>query len=205
VLVVDMTESFLAALRTDGDPLAATERLLATARDAGVPVFYARPPDVGTYPEGYPKPTKASPGSSRGPNPSEDRDAASDGESRTEFLDGLTTFPDEIAPREDETVLSKPKASAFFDTHLANCLHHHDVDTLVVAGLNTSGCVRATVVDSHSSNFRTIVPAECVGGTMPVSHEVALFDVDRSYADVTPLADVMVALRASGEGSETES
>jgi nicotinamidase-related amidase len=102
--------------------------------------------------------------------------------------------PPAIAPREDEPVLEKARASAFFDTHLANLLHYYSVDTLVVCGTNTSGCVRATVVDSHSSNFRTVVPPECVGDGVVASHEMALFDMDARYADVRPVDEVRAKL-----------
>ena len=104
---------------------------------------------------------------------------------------------EDLAPEPDDVVIQKPRASAFFDTHLANLLHHEGVDTLVVAGTNTGGCVRATVVDSHSSNFRTVVPPECVAGASTVVHEVTLFDLDMRYADVTPLDDVLDRIAAT--------
>ena len=191
VLVVDMTRAFLEGRRTDGDPVAPTAELLVTARSAGVPVVYAAPDAETTYPDGYPVPTKASPASHRGPDPDRDRDE------RAAWREKLTEFPEPVEPRRAETVVAKPRASAFFDTHLANLLHHEGVDTLVVAGTNTGGCVRATVVDSHSSNFRTVVPPECVAGTSTVVHEVTLFDLEMRYADVTPLDDVLDRIAAT--------
>jgi len=98
---------------------------------------------------------------------------------------------DGIAPQEGDVVISKAKPSGFFGTQLASLLNHHSVDTLVVTGLVTSGCVRATVVDAFSYNYRVIVPIECVGDRSELSHKVHLFEMDMKYADVMPLADVL--------------
>ena len=98
---------------------------------------------------------------------------------------------DRLDPRDDEYVIDKPRASGFFDTHLAAILHEWDVDTVLVTGLTTSGCVRASVVDAHSNNFNAIVVEEGVADRSKISHEVSLFDMDMKYADVTPLAAVL--------------
>lgn len=194
VLVVDATEAFLEQRPDVGAGCVdATAELVDTARDAGVPVVYAVPNDLKGYPDGYPVTIKAAPASERGP--AVERPA----EKQREWAAKIDRIVPELAPADDETVVEKPRASAFFDTHLANYLHHYGVDTLVVAGTNTSGCIRATVVDSHSSNFRTIVPPECVADTTSVSHEVALFDMDLRYADVTPVETVCERLEARGE------
>jgi len=192
VLVVDMTRAF-----TDEAPngaescIEANERLLATARDAGVPVYHTTPTPAGTYPDGYPVTTKASPASDRGPERTGDGD-------RREWVAKLDRIVESLEPREDEVVIRKPRSSAFFDTHLANLLHGEGIDTLVVAGMTTSGCIRATAVDSHSSNFRTIVPEECVADPSGISHEVCLFDLDMKFADVTPLSAVVEKLGTTG-------
>jgi nicotinamidase-related amidase len=94
-------------------------------------------------------------------------------------------------PRGNRIVIEKPRTSAFLDTHLANQPHHEGVDTLIVAGMTTGGCVTASVVDSHSSNFRTIVAEECVADPSRLPHEVGLLDMDAKYADVTPLSEVL--------------
>ena len=65
------------------------------------------------------------------------------------------------------------------------------VDTLVVTGMVTSGCVRATVIDAFSYNYRVVVPIECVADRSATSHQVNLFDIDMKYGDVVPLADVL--------------
>ena len=183
VLVVDMTLAFTEERPERGRRcVGATEQLLTGAREAGVPVFHAKP--TADLPAGYPRTTKCSPASSRGP----DRERGPD---HGEWLSKLETIAPALEPAADEPVVRKPRASAFFDTHLSTMLHHYDVDTLVVAGMTTGGCIRSTVVDSHSSNFRTIVPPECVADPVTISHEVALFEMDAKYADVTPLPAVL--------------
>lgn len=193
VLVVDMTHAFTDEAPDVGEPcIEANERLLAAARDAGVPVYHTTPNPAGTYPDGYPVTTKASPASDRGPERTGDGD-------RGEWVAKLDQIVEPLEPREDEVVIQKPRSSAFFDTHLANLLHGRGIDTLVVAGMTTSGCIRATAVDSHSSNFRTIVPEECVADPATISHEVGLFDLDVKYADVTPLSAVVERLAEYGD------
>lgn len=89
-----------------------------------------------------------------------------------------------LAPLPGEWVLRKQSASAFFETGLAGWLHQRGVDTAVVVGCTTSGCVRATVVDAMQHNFRTVVPRECVGDRAMSPHEANLFDMQQKYADV---------------------
>ena len=190
VLVVDMTCAFVDGSyptgRTDTGQAAveANEELVETARDAGVPVFFTTPLDSDVYPRDYNGTTKSSAGSER-----TDEEA--------ERWDEGNTIPDPIAPNDDEVVIQKPRASAFFDTHMSNLLHHYGIDTLIVTGMTTSGCVRATVVDGHSSNFRVIVPEECAADRSIISHEISLFDIDMKYADVTPLDDVIETLEST--------
>lgn len=98
---------------------------------------------------------------------------------------------DTIAPMKGEVVITKAKPSAFFATPLLSYLVYHNVDTLIVTGLVTSGCIRATVVDAFSHNYRVIIPVECVADRFIISHQVSLFDMDTKYADVIPLSDVL--------------
>lgn len=86
-----------------------------------------------------------------------------------------------------ELLLTKKFASCFFGTHLASYLTSLRVDTLIVAGCTTSGCVRATVVDALQNGFRTIVPMECVGDRASQPHIANLLDMDAKYADVVTL------------------
>jgi nicotinamidase-related amidase len=95
-------------------------------------------------------------------------------------------------------VVVKNKPSAFQGTPLLPILLDRGVDTLVVTGGSTSNCVRATVVDAASLNYRVIVPAECVFDRVDISHRIALFDIDRMYGDVVRLEDLVEALETGG-------
>ncbi len=101
-----------------------------------------------------------------------------------------------VAPQAGEIILPKAHASAFFGTALASYLVHFGVDSLVVAGCTTSGCIRATVVDACSLNYRVQVPAEAVYDRGTTSHAVSLFDMAQKYADVVTMPE---AIRTIGE------
>jgi nicotinamidase-related amidase len=96
-----------------------------------------------------------------------------------------------VAPRDDETVLVKTGASAFFGTPLAALLAGLRVDTLIVAGATTSGCVRASVVDAVQGGYPTLVPRQCVADRAPGPHEASLFDLNSKYADVLDVEEVL--------------
>ncbi|MGB3455077.1 MAG: isochorismatase family protein [Litorimonas sp.] len=106
------------------------------------------------------------------------------GSDRTEFDDRLNIVP------EVDAVYTKRMPSAFFETPLASFLRWHKVDTVVVTGGSTSGCVRATAVDSLSHGFRTIVPVECVADKHESYHFANLTDLLIKYADVVDVAEV---------------
>lgn len=93
-------------------------------------------------------------------------------------------FPPELTPREDEYVLSKAKASAFFGTPLLTYLTGHRVDTLIVCGTTTSGCVRATVVDAASYGFRVLVVEDACFDRSAFAHAANLFDIQLKYGSV---------------------
>lgn len=101
---------------------------------------------------------------------------------------------DAIAPRDDEPVVDKRYASAFFGTDLVSRLVRAGVDTLVVVGDTTSGCLRATVVDAQQFGFDVVVPEECVFDRVDLSHRASLLDMWMKYADVRPTAAVREAL-----------
>jgi maleamate amidohydrolase len=96
-------------------------------------------------------------------------------------------FVAQIAPQQGDLVIPKAHASAFFGTALASYLVSLAVDSLVLSGCTTSGCVRASAVDACSLNYRVVVPEECVYDRSVVSHAVNLFDMASKYADVMPL------------------
>ncbi|AUV81941.1 isochorismatase [Salinigranum rubrum] len=87
-------------------------------------------------------------------------------------------------------VLDKRQASAFHETELGSMLVAWGVDTVVVTGCTTSGCIRATVVDACAHGYRTVVPGEAVGDRAPEPHESNVFDMDAKYADVRPTDEV---------------
>jgi len=96
--------------------------------------------------------------------------------------------------RESEPIIEKRYASAFFGTPLASTLTVNGIDTLIVAGCTTSGCVRATVVDALQHGFRAIIPPECVGDRSAEQHAANLVDMDGKYGDVVDLAEVIATL-----------
>jgi len=106
-------------------------------------------------------------------------------------------FVPAIAPREGDILLPKKHPSAFFGTPLVSYLIERSIDTLVVTGCSTSGCVRGTVVDGFAYNFRCIVPEEAVYDRSAVAHAVNLFDMAYKYADVRPTDDVLALIGQS--------
>ena len=107
------------------------------------------------------------------------------GSKRSEFDDRL-----EIDRRRD-LIVNKRMASAFHETNLGSVFNFHHIDTVVVTGGSTSGCVRATVVDSLSRSYRTIVPEECVADKHESPHFANLYDMALKYADVVSVQEVI--------------
>lgn len=179
ILVVDMTTEFVeegysVGYPETGRPAArAIRRLTDVVSDRDVPVYYSR--------------------SLKGTHPSE-RGRWGDTADITQTEEG-TRVCDELAPREDDVVFEKYKPSVFFGTQLVGMLNFDDISTVIVTGMTTSGCVRATVVDAFSYNFRVVLPEECVADRSQISHQVSLFDIDMKYADVVPLDDVVAQLQ----------
>jgi maleamate amidohydrolase len=100
----------------------------------------------------------------------------------------------QLAVRPEDAVIRKTQPSAFFGTDLAGWLIRRGVDTVLVAGSTTSGCVRATVVDAMSFNFRPVVVADCVGDRALAPHDASLFDIGQKYGEVQSLAEVLATL-----------
>ncbi len=105
-------------------------------------------------------------------------------------------FVEEIAPRDGDVLLPKKHPSAFFGTPLASYLVQLGVDSLVVVGCSTSGCVRSTVIDAFSYNYKVSVPSDAVYDRSQVIHDVNLFDLDQKYADVYETDEIIAALDA---------
>jgi len=106
----------------------------------------------------------------------------------------------EIDPRldrgEDEPIVLKKGASAFFGTNLASILVSQGVDSVVLCGATTSGCIRATAIDLLQYGWPTIVPRECVADRAQAPHEANLFDIQAKYADVVPVEQALEYLES---------
>lgn len=107
----------------------------------------------------------------------------------------------EVGP--EDHVLDKRQASAFHETELDSMLTGLGVDTVVLAGATTSGCIRASAVDACSHGFRTIVPEAAVGDRAEEPHEANLFDIDAKYGDVRPVEEVTDYVRRAGKAKPT--
>lgn len=146
-------------------------RLLDAARAKNVPIFYSTAP---------PRRLALNAGRWHGKNSRGDEDFHHHAHDGNEIVR-------EIAPQAGDVVILKDKPSVFFGTPLMSYLHELLVDTLLVAGTTTSGCVRATVVDAFSYNFKVAVVEECVFDRGQASHKINLFDMQAKYADVVSL------------------
>lgn len=98
---------------------------------------------------------------------------------------------DALAPQPGEHVVRKTQPSAFFGTGLAAWLVSHGADSVIVAGCTTSGCVRASVVDAMSHNYRTVVATDCVGDRALGPHDASLFDIGQKYADLMTCSEIV--------------
>jgi nicotinamidase-related amidase len=186
LLVVDMYTAFVDPAYPFASPGArdcarAIRALLEVARERGVPVFYTRgerpawPIERGRWKtQGVYRPIMDRP-------------------------EAYQIVP-ELAPRPDEPVIVKAFPSGFVGTNLLAYLVYHGVDTLVVTGTVTSGCVRDTVLDAFNHNYRVIVPVEAVCDRGPTSHKVTLFDIHMKYGDVLPGTEVLEYLRTVRAG-----
>lgn len=119
--------------------------------------------------------------------------------------DPLVEIDERLRPLPNECVWCKKYASAFFGTALAATLTAAGVDTLLITGCTTSGCVRASAVDACQHGFRAIVVREAVGDRAPAPHEANLFDIDAKYGDVVSLDEALDYLARFGDpGGQSE-
>jgi maleamate amidohydrolase len=160
------------------DAIPHVERLLGAARAARIPVVHA---------------TKMSPYTSGiaawSEKPAANRTAAKPDGNKWDIID-------EAAPLPGETVIYKAAPSAFFGTLLMAQLNALDVDSLIICGESTSGCVRATVVDGRSNRFKMTVVEEAVFDRHQATHAINLFDMHEKYADVLGIDEVVAHLNA---------
>jgi maleamate amidohydrolase len=106
----------------------------------------------------------------------------------------LADIVPELPPQPQDVIIIKQYASAFFGTSLSATLVALGIDTLILTGCSTSGCIRATAVDGLQYGYRVIVPRECVGDRHSAPHEANLFDINAKYGDVVVKQDVMAYL-----------
>lgn len=160
--------------------LASNERLLAAARAAGIPVLFTNVEyapgggDGGVFYRKVPALKAFERGSPLG------------------------AFPDSLQPMNGELVITKQYASSFFGTTLASTLTAMGVDTLLITGLSTSGCVRATALDACQHGFLPFVVREGCGDRHPGPHEASLFDLQAKYAEVISEKQALAHLMARG-------
>jgi nicotinamidase-related amidase len=155
------------------------QRLLTTARNVDVPVIHLTGLyDVAGWREGTPV----------GPSSATEAVAAERRARRYEIVD-------ELKPAANELVLRKSAPSAFAGTPLLAVLQGLGVDTIVVAGESTSGCVRATVVDARTYRYKVLVVEDCVFDRHEAAHAINLFDMDQKYADVVGIDEATEYLR----------
>ncbi len=154
--------------------VAATNELIAAARKKDIPVIFTvvgydphRQDDAGLWPEKAPSLRMLTIGSD------------------------LVKLDPRLNQEPGDLVITKKYASGFFGTYLASTLTMQSVDTAIVTGCTTSGCVRATVMDALANGFRPIVPIECVGDRAQEPHQANLFDIGAKYGDVMPLQEVL--------------
>lgn len=175
-LSLGFTDPGLSPLASDADSvLEANARLLAAFREHSLPVFfttvaYEHADQAVVFREKLPALEVLQAGS------------------------GLERIDPRVAPKEGEPVLVKQWASGFFATDLAARLRAAGVDGVVVTGLTTSGCVRATAVDALQHDFRTVVPREAVGDRDPEAHLANLKDLGIKYADVLSVDETLALL-----------
>ncbi len=134
-------------------------------------------------------------------------DDGSDGGAFTKKAPGLLKLTEtsplsrlvaEMDPQPGELIVRKRQASGFFGTDLAGWLTWHGIDTVLITGCTTSGCVRATVVDAVSHNYRTIVVTDCVGDRAMGPHEANLFDMGQKYADLMTRDEILAHYGVAG-------
>jgi nicotinamidase-related amidase len=167
---------------TAWDAIPHIQSLIATARKTGIPVIHITGlADSESGVHGW-----ASAGRSSGGGHSQDNSS----NRRKPRSAAMFDIIDEFAPIEGEAMMRKASPSPFYGTPLLGHLNELGVDTLIIGGESTSGCVRASVVDACASRFKAIVAEECVFDRHEATHAINLFDMNSKYADVLPLSEI---------------
>ncbi len=191
LVIIDMTRAFVDSAYPTGwsetgyPATAANKKLLEAARAAGIPVYFTK---AYPYVDYLPSPAQ------RGMWKMGKRAAADPS------LPPGDVIVDDLTPLSTETVIDKgSKPSGFYGTPLLSYLTFEKVDTVIVTGMTTSGCVRATVLDAFQANYNVIVPHEACADRSQLSHAVNLFDMHMKYADVAS-TDATIEYLASVAG-----
>lgn len=148
------------------------QRLLPYFREKRIPIFYST-------------------GKPREDGPSAGRWASKSARAGEQDENKANQIVTEIAPQSHDIVIQKDKPSCFFGTTLLSYLIYYNVDTLIVCGTTTSGCIRATVIDAFSYNYKVGVIEDCTFDRGQTSHKVNLFDMDSKYSDVMSMDEVI--------------
>ncbi|WP_030421493.1 isochorismatase family protein [Streptomyces sp. NRRL F-5065] len=177
IIVVDLTNGFTDPEYLSGadlsDVVAATGRLVESGRTAGVPVVYTN--------IAYTPAERSSVVWLR----------KAPGMASMEIGSPAVAFDARLPLTDEDHVITKKGASAFFGTGLSALLTAMAVDTVLICGATTSGCIRATAVDAVQSGFSVLVPRQCVGDRAEGPHEANLFDINAKYGDVIDLQDAL--------------
>ena len=187
VLVVDFSRGFTDPESTMGSDLTreveATNRVLAAAREREIPIIFTT---IGFEPN------------------------LKDGSLWLEKAPGLgelivggkwVEIDPRLERREEETVILKKGASAFFGTNLPSILVSQGVDTVIMCGATTSGCIRATAIDLLQYGYPTLVPRECVGDRAQGPHDANLVDIQAKYADVVSVEEALAYVESESRKS----
>lgn len=184
LVMIDFTRGFVDPAVLGGgnihDAVTRTAILLAAARKAGIPIAYTRH-------------TYAPDGSNAGLF-----NIKLPGNNLLTTDNSNVEIVPELTPQPGELVIDKQYPSAFFGTGLASWLATKRVDTLIITGCTTSGCVRASAVDAMCSGYRPMVVRDCVGDRAIGPHDANLFDLQQKYADVISLQEALAHLPPSG-------
>jgi nicotinamidase-related amidase len=189
IIVVDLTRGFTEPHFAPGadltDAVLSTEALCKAARIAGIPIIF----------------TKIAYTAAEAKGTSIAWLSKATGMRSLQVGSEAVDFDPRLTVTEDDQLIVKKGASAFFGSHLAALLTSLDRDTVIVCGASTSGCVRASAVDAVQSGFGVLVPRQCVGDRASGPHDANLFDINAKYGDVIDLAEALAYVGSVSAGA----
>lgn len=186
IVVIDLAKSWLDTDSVIGSDLSKvvenTAKVLSMGREKNVPIFFTTMAYDSEFQEAVGPMSKKLPHIVKG----------SYLERGSEWIE----IDPSLKRRPNEIFIYKQRASAFWGTPFLSYLIARNVDTLLITGCSTSGCIRSTAESAHNENFHTIVVKEAVGDRSALAHECNLTDIDLRFADVTPMEEVIAYLRS---------